>query len=128
VALKEKSKKKSKTNQDLVRQIAEILALMEETHRTKDWIFQQIKTKRLMKLPVKQTMNSFQVLTACPADFIDYLLHVLKGRDIDDLADISSLTKTYHWFFCDIVAGSNPNLVTKEQVRKIIALNDKIIS
>jgi len=126
MALKGKNRPQKKSKSDTIAQIAEILALMEETRKTKDWIFQQIKAKKLMKLPVKQTMNSFQVLTACPADFIDHLLHLLKGRDIDDLADISSLTKTYHWFFCDIVAGSNPNLVTKEQVRKIIALNELI--
>jgi len=125
-AKSQNGKKSQTSSKDKLAEIAEILALMEETHRTKDWVFQQIKAKKLMKLPVKQTMNSFQVLTACPADFIDHLLHVLKGRDIDDLADISSLTKTYHWFFCDIVAGSNPNLVTKEQVRKIIALNELI--
>jgi len=126
MASKGKIKSKKTSKGDTIAQIAEILALMEETHKTKDWIFQQIKAKKLMKIPVKQTMNSFQVLTACPADFIDHLLHLIKGRDIDDLADISSLTKTYHWFFCDIVAGSNPNLVTKEQVRKIIVLNELI--
>ena len=107
-------------------QIAEILALMEESNKNKSWIARMIKKEKL-KSQVKLTMNSYQILSACPDDFIEKLLHSLKGQDIDDLADISTLTKTYHWFFTDIVAGSNPNLVTTEQVRKIIVLNELIL-
>jgi len=125
VTLKEKSSKNFKINQDPVHQIAEILALMEETHRTKEWLLNQVK-KEKMKGKVKASMNSYQILTSCPPEFVSKVLHVLKGGDIDDLGDIETLTKTYHWFFCDIVAGSNPNLVTKEQVRKIIVLNELI--
>ena len=83
--------------------------------------------KEKVKIPIKLSMNSFQILSACPADFIEKLLRSLKGQDIDDLADISYLTKTYHWFFTDIVAASNPNLVTTEQVRKSIVLNELIL-
>jgi len=107
-------------------QIAEILALMEESNKNKSWIARMIKKEKL-KSSVKLTMNSYQILSACPDNFIEKLLHSLKGQDIDDLADISTLTKTYHWFFTDIVAGSNPNLVTTEQVRKIIVLNELIL-
>ena len=107
-------------------QIAEILALMEESNKNKSWIARMIKKEKL-KIPVKLTMNSFQILSGCPDNFIEKLLHSLKGQDIDDLADVSSLTKTYHWFFTDIVAASNPNLVTTEQVRKSIVLNELIL-
>ena len=107
-------------------QIAEILALMEESNKNKSWIARMIKKEKL-KAPVKLTMNSYQILSACPDNFIEKLLHSLKGQDIDDLADISTLTKTYHWFFTDIVAGSNPTLVTTDQVRKIIVLNELIL-
>jgi hypothetical protein len=107
-------------------QIAEILALMEESNKNKSWIARMIK-KEKVKAPIKLTMNSYQILSECPDDFIEKLLHSLKGQDIDDLADVSSLTKTYHWFFTDIVAASNPNLVTTEQVRKSIVLNELIL-
>lgn len=107
-------------------QIAEILALMEEANKNKAWIARMIKKEKI-KAPVKLTMNSFQILSACPDSFIEKLLHSLKGQDIDDLADVSYLTKTYHWFFTDIVAASNPNLVTTEQVRKSIVLNELIL-
>jgi hypothetical protein len=50
---------------------------------------------------------------------------VLKNDDfITD--DIKTLTKTYHWFYTDIVGSSNPVISTKEQARKIIVLNEQI--
>jgi len=122
------SKKKTSNynhSHDNIVKVAEILALLEEAQKTKDWIFQQIKRKHL-KLPVKRSMNSFQVLNCCPPDFISDLLKTLKAKDIDDIGDINSFTKTYHWFFTDIVAGSNPTIPSKEQARKVVVLNELI--
>jgi len=119
------SSKIKKSDYEKISKIAEILALIEETERNKEWIFQQIKKNRL-KIKVKQSMNSFQVLVLCPDEFISKILSVLKAKDFDDIGDIDSLTKTYHWFFTDIVAGSNPTIVTKQQARKIVVLNELI--
>jgi len=105
--------------------IAEILGLLEETHRGKDWLLQEIKKHRL-KIPIKPTMNSFEILKSCTDAFVVQLLRVLKGDDIEGFGDIRTLTKTYHWFFTDIVAGSNPTIPTKNQVKKIIVLNELI--
>jgi len=104
---------------------AEILSLMEESHKTKDWIKKQIKKKSL-KIPIKLSMGCFQILNSCPDDFLDHLLDSLKGHDIDDLGDINAFTKTFFWFFTDIVAGSNPTIPTKEQARKVVVLNELI--
>ncbi len=104
---------------------AEILSLMEESHKTKDWIKKQIKKKSL-KIPIKLSMNSFQILNSCPDDFLSYLIDSLKGRDIDDIGDINAFTKTFFWFFTDIVAGSNPTVPTKEEARKVVVLNELI--
>ncbi|HUT07016.1 MAG TPA: hypothetical protein VMW74_10080 [Nitrosopumilaceae archaeon] len=104
---------------------AEILSLMEETHKTKDWIKKQIKQKSL-KIPVKLSMNSFQILHSCPDDFLSSLIDSLKGKDIGDIGDINAFTKTFFWFFTDIVAGSNPTVPTKEQARKVVVLNELI--
>jgi hypothetical protein len=98
---------------------------MEESNKTKEWIKRQIK-KKSIKIPVKLSMNSFQILNLCPDDFLDYLLGTLKGQDLDDLGDINQFTKTFFWFFTDIVAGSNPTLPTKEQARKVVVLNEII--
>ncbi len=104
---------------------AEILSLMEESHKTKEWIKKQIKKKSL-KIPIKLSTNSFHILNLCPDDFLNYLLDSLKGLDIDDIGDINAFTKTFFWFFTDIVAGSNPTVPTKEQARKVIVLNELI--
>jgi hypothetical protein len=104
---------------------AEILSRMEESNKTKEWIKRQVKKKSL-KIPVKLTMNSLQILNLCPDDFLTYLLDTLTGKDLDDLGDINTFTKTFFWFFTDIVAGSNPTLVTKEQARKVVVLNELI--
>lgn len=40
-----------------ISEIAEILGLLDETHRGKDWILDQIKKSRV-KVPFKHTMNS----------------------------------------------------------------------
>ncbi|MDE1867110.1 MAG: hypothetical protein KGI08_05305, partial [Thaumarchaeota archaeon] len=88
-----------------IHSIAEILGILDETHRGKDWILQEIKKSHL-KLPIKRATNSFEILKSCPDSFVMHVLRVLKGEDFDDYEDIRTLTKTYHWFFCDIVAGS----------------------
>jgi len=118
----QKSNKKTDTNNhdpNKIAKVAEIISLLEEAQKTKDWIFQQIKSKHL-HLPVKRSMNSFQVLNFCPEEFLSDLLKTLKAKDIDDIGDINSITKTYHWFFTDIVAGSNPTIPSKEQARKVV--------
>lgn len=104
-------------------EIAEILGLLEETKRGKDWILEEVKKHRMRSL-VKPTMNSFEILKSCPNLFVSQLLRSLKGDDVEGFEDVKTLTKTYHWFFTDIVAGSNPNIQTKDQVRKIFVLNE----
>jgi len=106
-----------------ISEIAEILGLLDETHRGKDWILEQIKKSRV-KAPFKHTMNSFQILKSCPSEFVSHVLQVLQGDDFENFGDVKTLTRTYHWFFCDIVAGSNPTVPTKDQVRKVVAINE----
>jgi hypothetical protein len=110
---------------DRITKEAKILSLMEESHKTKEWIKKQIKQKSL-KIPVKLSMSSFQILNSCPDEFLSYLIDALKGKDIGDIGDINAFTKTFFWFFTDIVAGSNPTVPTKEQARKVVVLNELI--
>lgn len=110
---------------DKLATIAEILGLLEERSKSKEWIFQEIK-KHSLKLAVKHTMNSFEILKACPEGFISHLLRVLKSDGFEDFEEIRTLTKTYHWFYTDIVASSDPSIPTTEQARKIIVLNELI--
>ena len=119
------STKNSDKEIEKIRNIAEIQGLLDETHRGKDWIFQEMK-KQSLKTSAKLTMNSFEILSLCPPGFVSHLLRVLKGDDFEDFEDVKTLTKTYHWFFTDIVAGSDPSIPTKYQVRKIMVLNELI--
>ncbi len=98
---------------------------MEGSSKTKEWLKRQIKKKSL-KIQVKLSMDSFKILNACPDNFLSYLLDSLKGKDIGDIGDINSFTKTFFWFFTDIVAGSNPTVPSKEQARKVVVLNELI--
>ena len=100
-----------------------VLGLLEETRRGKDWIFKEIK-KHGLKMPIKSTMNGYEILSSCPPNFIDTLLRTLRGNDIVPPQGVT--TQTYHWFFSDIVAGSNPTIPTNAQVQKIVVLNELI--
>jgi class 3 adenylate cyclase len=119
---KRKTSRASKESAQKYSNIAEIIALLEERKKSKEWIFQQVKKHRL-KINYKRTMNSFQVLKSCPDEFVSHTLEVLRGNDLDDFHDIISLSKTYHWFFTDVVAGANPSMETTEQLRKIATLH-----
>jgi hypothetical protein len=106
------------------KQIGEVLGLLEETNRDKDWILHEIK-KRDLKMPVKLMMDSYEMLNYCSPGLIADLLNTLKGNDIATSEGVQM--KTYHWFFSDIVAGSNPSIPTKAQVSKIVVLNDILL-
>lgn len=116
--------KEKKLSFSKLSQIAEILGLIDETNRGKHWLVDQLKKR---KIPTKTTINNYEILKECPDDFVTQMLRSLKGEDIAGFEDIKTLTKTYHWFFTDIVAGSNPTIPTKNQVKKIIVLNELIL-
>ena len=103
--------------------IGEILGIFEESHRGKDWLLEQLKKR---KISVNNMANSFEILKECPDEFVSNMLDSLSGLDVEGFEDIKTLTKTYHWFFTDIVAASNPSIMTKSQVKKIIVLNEII--
>jgi hypothetical protein len=106
-------------------QIAEVMELLEETHKNKDWLLDQIKQNRI-KAPLKPTMSLVGILKACPANFISHLLDIMNLNELEEFEGPPPLTVTYHWFFTDIVAGSDPTITTNEQARKIIVLNQLI--
>ncbi|MGH9999536.1 MAG: hypothetical protein ACRD90_06720, partial [Nitrosopumilaceae archaeon] len=120
----EKSDSISKMTQKIT-EMAEILAILNDTNRGKDWLLQEVK-KHHLKSYVKPAMNSFEMLKILPDDFVTKLLKSLRGDDIEGFEDVQTLTKMFHWFFTDIVAGSNPKIPAKDQVRKIVVLNELI--
>jgi hypothetical protein len=122
--LKDDGKTDSKEMEKLS-QIAEIMELLEETHKNKDWVLEKIKQNRI-KLPLKPNINLVSILKACPFDFTSRILEIMKLGDFEDFDSPPPLTITYHWFFIDIVASSDPKITTNEQAKKIIVLNKLI--
>lgn len=107
-------------------QITELIGLMEETHKNRNWLIDRIRKKR-QKVQLKPDMGPVGILKACEEDFIVHLIGVLKNDKLEGFdAPPATLSRTYHWFYTDIVASSNPLLTTDEQARKIFVLN-KII-
>ena len=98
------SEKTNSPDPNRIAKVAEILGLMEESQKNKEWIFQHLKSKKI-KNPAKRTMNSYQILNILSDKALEELHKTLTARDVDEFADINSLTKTYHWFFTDIVAA-----------------------
>jgi len=108
-----------------IEQIGKILGLLNEANKGKDWILSELK-KRRVRISVKYSMNVFEILKKCPDDFIFYLFRMLINQDFDHFIEIPILTKTFHWFYTDIVGSSNPNLLTKEQAQMVGVLNTLI--
>ena len=103
--------------------IAQIVEIMEETHKQKDWLADQIKQKR-QKIAITPAMTTVGILKMCSIEIISNLLSSLQSKERFDIdITIPPITKEYHWFFTDIVAASDPTKTTMDQARKIILLN-----
>ena len=105
--------------------IAEIIELLEESNKNKDWLLDQIKQKR-QKVQVKPGMSTVGILKMCTQEFLNNILGHLQSKEFDIDVVIPPITKNYHWFFTDIVAASDPTKTTMDQARKIILLNKLI--
>jgi len=104
--------------------IAEVLGLIEEKGKNKDWLLDELKRNHV-KLAVSPTANSAEILKSCPKQIIIEVLGVLRSDDFV-VKEIQTLTKTFHWFYTDVVESSIPTILTKGQARKINLLNNLI--
>ncbi len=100
------------------------MALIVERQRDKEWILQEIR-KHKISISIKNTMTVLEILNACPKDFTSYISHTLKEGSFANVK-IPVLTRTYHWFYTDVVGSANPSILTKDQARKIWVLNELI--
>ena len=104
--------------------ISEILGMLADSKRGQDWLLKETK-KHGLEIYQKKVMNSYEILHYCPDSFITKLYSALKGENVFGF-EVQSLTKTYHWLFADIIDGANPTIPTRDQVRKITALNQLV--
>jgi len=105
-------------------QVGEILGLLEEKEKNKEWILDELKRKKI-KLRVSPTANSFEILNGSPKKFVNYVYNLLKDDELD-IREVKTLSKTFHWFFIDIVSSTDPTMTVKGQARKIRTLNEII--
>jgi hypothetical protein len=106
--------------------IAEVVELMEETKKNRDWLLDQIKQKR-QRVSAKPDMTSVGILKMCSMEFLDNIVGYLRSNEFADVeVVVPPITKHYHWFFTDIIAASDPTRTTQDQARKIILLNKLI--
>ena len=121
-----KSSRLPKQKQDKISTILEILDIMEERGISKDLILQEVKNHRIGG--IRPVMTSAEILKRCPLSFTSYLFDSLKGPSSNSSPSPSVLppTKNLQWFYTDVVASSNPKITTREQVHKIMLLNDLI--
>lgn len=104
--------------------ILEILGIMEERGISKDWILQEIKKHRIRG--IKPSMPSSEILKQCPMNFIHSLYSGQTG-EVPILPSVLPPTRNLHWFYTDVVASSSPKITTREQVHKIMVLNELIL-
>jgi hypothetical protein len=115
------------TEMEKLAKITQLLELMDEANKKKDWLIDLIKQKR-QKISIKPEMSIIGILKMCSLEFIANTLGYLQSNEFADILDIDipPITKNYHWFFTDIVAASDSTITTVDQARKIILLNKLI--
>ncbi len=105
--------------------ILEILEYMGEKNIGKDWLLQEVKKHRIRG--IRPVMNSIEMLKRSPSHFISYLFNsIIDPSPPDPRPSNLPPIKHLHWFYTDVVASSNPKITTREQVYKIMVLNDLI--
>ena len=99
---------------------------MEEAGKTKDWLLEELKKNKVIN-KVSPSENSFEILNSLPKKVVENIFESLDQREDEfGIKDVSTLTKTLHWFFTDIISSSDPSIPVKNQVRKISLLNAMI--
>lgn len=112
-------------NQDRPSKILAILEYMDEQNVGKDWIQQEVKRKHIGG--IRPVMTTIEILKKCPMRFISYIYNsITDSSEPNPRPSNLPPLKHLHWFYTDVVASSNPKVTTREQVHKIIVLNELI--
>ncbi len=114
-------------NKDLVKQanIAKVIGLMQDTDKTDEWLLEKIRERHTLG-NLDLGAGTYKILNSCPNALLQWLIEILQTREFIEFSKISPATQEYHWFFTDIVASSKEDVATRDQARKIIALNSMI--
>jgi len=112
-------------NESRYKTILEILQLMEERDKNKEWLVEYLK-KNQPEIPVKPNLTVGAILDSSPTEALSELVTILKNG-LGEVADPSiDPVRSFHWFFTDIVASANPNMSTEDQARRIVVLTQLV--
>ncbi len=103
--------------------IAEIMGRLEKLGKDKFWLRDEILRKN-PKVPVVPGMMTYEMLQECPIRDLKELAGELKRAVAQD--DMSRFSETFHWFFTDVVASTDPGITVDDQAWKIVELNKLI--
>ena len=123
--MKKAIRMKKGRKKDKLSMILEILEYMGEKNLGKDWLLQEVKKHRIKG--IRPVMSSIEMLKSCPSSFISYLYDsIIDPSPPGPRPTNLPPTKHLNWFYTDVVASSNPKITTRDQVHKIMVLNDLI--
>jgi hypothetical protein len=77
------SSKNAEQETEKLAHISEIMEGLEDTHKDKDWLLQQIKQNQI-KIPLESNTTVVGILKACPADFISHILDTMSLKELED--------------------------------------------
>ena len=96
---------------------------LEKLGKDKYWLRDEILRKN-PKLPVVSGMMTYEMLQECPMSMLSQFDSDLKKAEAQD--DMSRFAETFHWFFTDVVASTDPGITVDDQAWKIVELNKLI--
>jgi class 3 adenylate cyclase len=103
--------------------IGEVMGKLEKLGKDKYWLRDEI-LQRKPGLSIVPTMTSYEMLQECPAKLVTRIGEELRRIDVKD--DMSRFSETFHWFFTDVVASTDPSVTVDDQALKIVELNKLI--
>ena len=96
---------------------------LEKLGKDKYWLRDEILIKN-NAVPIVSGMTAYEMLHECPMGLLPQLAEELEKLDIQD--DMSRFSETFHWFFTDVVASTDPKISVDDQAWKIVELNKLI--
>jgi class 3 adenylate cyclase len=103
--------------------MAEIMGILEKLGKDKYWLRDEI-LQSSPGLSIAPVMTSYEMLQKCPTRLLNRLAEDLRKADAKD--DMSRFSETFHWFFTDVVASTDPKVTVDDQALKIVELNKLI--
>jgi len=104
--------------------IAKIMGRLQKLDKDVNWLIEQVR-RRDQNTSVNIGMTMFEILEASSNNILSQLDDYFDKVDVTDF-DLPRYAETYHWFFIDLVASSDPKITVDDQARKIIELNKLI--